>query len=169
MSSDSLKLRTLEKEDFDALIAIENDAQLWPFSLQTEPYSKEILWEYINAQNRDIYDVGQRRFVISNQDQNVLGFVDLFYFEPTHRRAGVGIVIREPYRNRGFAKRALFLLEELCINQYKMKNLYCNIGIDNHVSVRLFASCGYRRVGVKKAWNFFNGNFHDEYLYQKQL
>ena len=35
------------------------------------------------------------------------------------------------------------------------------------LSINLFESCGYKKIGLKKEWNYYENSFHGEYLYQK--
>jgi len=169
MSSPYIQLRSLQPNDFEVLVAVENNPNLWRYSNQNAPYSKEVLTAYIENQDRSIFEVKQQRFVITNPNQIPLGFIDLFDFEIVHKRAGVGIVVLEEYRNKGYAKISLSLLEEYAVNQLNVKNLYANVGAENKASIQLFSTAGFQRVGVKKNWNYYDGQFHDEYLFQKEI
>ena len=131
--------------------------------------STPFLNQFINQQKQDIFEVRQKRFVISNIQNKVLGFIDLFDYEPIHRRAGVGLFIIESFRNLGLGKQALNLLHIFTKKHLNIKNLFANVGKENSLSNRLFLSSGYRQVGLKTKWNFYEDAFHDEYLYQKTL
>jgi diamine N-acetyltransferase len=45
--------------------------------------------------------------------------------------------------------------------------LYAHIAVENNISIRLFERQGYDFVGTKKDWNFYDGKYHDESIYQK--
>jgi len=169
MNLKEIHLRALEPEDIDILEKVENDISYWNYSYQTEPLSIHTLKQFIAEQHRDIFEVRQKRFVISDIQKNVLGFIDLFDFEPIHRRAGVGLLILESYRRKGVGKQALILLSSYAQNQLNIKTLFANIAIENAASIQLFQSLDYSKAGHKKDWNFYDGCFHDEYLYLKQL
>jgi len=98
--------------------------------------------------------------------KNVLGFVDLFDFEPKHRRAGVGIFVLNAYRTKRVATKALQLMHAYVKEHLNLKNLYANIAKENSISIKLFAAAGYLEIGIKKDWNFYQGCFHDELFYQ---
>ena len=95
--------------------------------------------------------------------------MDLFDFEPLHRRAGVGIVIIDKFRDKGLGKIALDLLMNHSKKNLNINCLYANIAFENIASIGLFESSGFVKVGLKKSWNFYHNSFHDEYLYQKLL
>ena len=80
MNLESIFLRALEPRDLDVLFEIENENEFWKYSNRTEPFSKNVLRNYIEQQHQDIFEVKQKRFVLSDANSNVLGFVDLFDF-----------------------------------------------------------------------------------------
>ena len=95
MNENNLILRALEPSDLDFLYTLENDQALWSVSNTLIPFSKYTLSEYILHAKEDIYTAKQVRFVLSDQDQTPLGCIDLFDYDPIHRRAGVGVVIEK--------------------------------------------------------------------------
>jgi len=169
MKLERIFLRALEPEDLDVLLQLENDSSLWKYSNRTEPFSRDLLQKYIDQQEQDIFEVKQKRFVVSYPDQTPIGFVDLFDFEPLHRRAGIGVIIHPDHQGKGYAKRALELVEEFAKKQLNLHSLFANIAEENSASLKVFESCEFRRIAEKKEWNFYEGRFHDEYLYQKLL
>lgn len=154
MNLESIFLRALEPRDLDVLFEIENENEFWKYSNRTEPFSKNVLRNYIEQQHQDIFEVKQKRFVLSDANSNVLGFVDLFDFEPIHRRVGVGIVVHQTKRGLGLGKKGLMLLDLHCKTHLNIHCLYANIAAENKTSLRIFEHCGYEKVGIKKAWNF---------------
>ena len=169
MNLEGLHLRALEPDDLAVLEQVENDTVYWSYSNQTEPFSLYTLKQYITQQSQDIFEVRQKRFVISDAQKSVLGFIDLFDFEPIHRRAGVGIFVLNVYRTKGVATKALQLMHTYVKEHLNLKNLYANISMENSSSIKLFAGAGYVEIGIKKDWNFYQGCFHDELLYQIRL
>ena len=167
MSQDILTLRALEPGDIDVLLNIENDKEFWKYSNQREPFSRHLLELYIAQQQHDIFEIKQRRYILTDSSQKLLGIIDLFDFEPFHRRVGVGLIIISSERRKGMGKKALGLIELHCINNLNIHSLYANIAIENDASIAIFEFCGFQNVGIKKEWNFYEGSFHDEFLYQK--
>lgn len=161
-------LRALEPEDLDFLYRLENDETIWEVSETQAPYSRYVLKEYLKNSHKDIYEVKQLRLAISDYNEKVLGFIDLFDFNPKNKRAGVGIVVfEEGNRNKGVGTEALQLLVSYCFAKLGIHQLYANITEDNAASIQLFSNLGFERIGVKKDWNFTGGRFKNEILYQK--
>lgn len=161
-------LRALEPEDLEFLYTLENDAAVWEVSETLTPYSKFVLKEYLANSHKDIYEVRQLRLAICNTAHRVVGFIDLFDFDPKHRRAGVGIIILHPEdRRNGIGRESLNLLKDYAFGILDIHQLYANIGSENEPSIRLFTSLGFELVGVKKDWIFKGGSFQDELMFQK--
>lgn len=167
MMTDQLHLRALVAADIDFLFKIENDPSLWQVSNTRAPYSKALLEDYIAHAHEDIAMAKQQRFVLTNSAQVPLGLIDLYDYDALHCRAGVGIVIEEENRGKGWAKVALTLIEEIAFSHLQLHQLYAGVGADNVASLSLFEKAGYVQTAVKKDWNFYNNDYHDEVVFQK--
>ncbi len=161
-------LRALEPEDLEFVYDLENDENLWEISSTQTPYSKFLIKQYLENAHQDIYESKQLRLVICKNDNNeVLGFIDLYDFNPTHKRAGVGVVILSAQeRGQGYGSQALDLLINYGKTHLHLHQLYAGVSEDNLLSQRLFESKGFRLVGQKKDWTFVAGQYKNENLYQ---
>ena len=163
----NIYLRALEPEDLDFVYCIENDEQIWEMSNTQTPYSRFLIKQYLEHAHKDIYDAKQLRLVICSYDDAILGLIDLFDFNPTHRRAGVGILIAEEKdRGKGYGAEALELVIKYGATHLRLHQLYANISEDNMASISLFENQGFSKVGVKKDWNLVKNTYKDELLYQ---
>ena len=163
----NISLRAIEPEDLDFLFQIENNEIFWEVSHTQTPFSKFLLKQYIENCHLDIYEAKQLRLVIeesSNKQQ--IGLIDLFDFNPQHKRAGIGIVLHENYQHNGFASEALSILLNYSFTNLNLHQLFANIAIDNQKSISLFKKHNFKQVGVKKDWLFSKGDFKDELLFQ---
>lgn len=163
----NIYLRAIEPADLDHLYEWENDASSWPVSNTLAPFSKHVLQQYLDTAHLDIYSTRQLRLVICTYDDRAVGCIDLFDFDPNHRRAGVGILIAgEPDRQKGFASEALGLLIDYCFSTLHLRQLYCNILSDNEASIRLFKKHNFEITGTKKQWIRVGNEWRDEHLLQ---
>jgi diamine N-acetyltransferase len=167
MTGKNLHLRTLEPTDIDLLYGWENDRQIWPVSNTVTPFSRFILEQYILNSHQDIYTTKQLRLMIELSANNqTIGAVDLFDFDPGHQRVGLGILINKENRGKGYSKEALNLVIDYCFNTLMVHQIFCNIGSDNEISMKLFQSLGFEIVGNKRDWLHINNQWKDEYLLQ---
>ncbi|MFI3333525.1 MAG: GNAT family N-acetyltransferase [Rikenellaceae bacterium] len=163
-------LRAVEPTDIDCLYVWENDMDLWSVSGTVAPFSYHTLERFIDSQSVDIFASRQMRLMICESESGVaVGVLDMFEFDPIHRRAGVGILIASEFRGRGYATAALLAFERYVVEFLSMRLLWCNIEEDNVASISLFESVGYSRVGLKRDWNISAVGFKSEFMFQKLL
>lgn len=163
----NISLRAIEPEDLDFLFQIENNELFWEVSHTQTPFSKFLLKQYIENCHLDIYEAKQLRLVIEeSSNKQPIGLIDLFDFNPQHKRAGIGIVIHENYQHNGFASEALKILLNYSFTNLNLHQLFANIAIDNQKSISLFKKHHFKQVGIKKDWLFSKGDFKDELLFQ---
>ena len=118
--------------------------------------------------HRDIYDIKQLRLVITiASEKRAIGFIDLFDFEPKHKRVGLGIVIfSEEDRGKGFAFQALEVICKYVFSHLNVHQVYANITEDNKRSIELFKKAGFLESGVKRDWVFAHGGYKNELIFQ---
>lgn len=164
----NILLRALEPEDLDFLYQMENNEDFWKVSNTQVPFSRYLLKNYIEQSHLDIYQVKQLRLVIADiQTSKAIGMIDLFDFEPLHKRAGIGILIHPSEQQKGYASEALVLLINYSFSNLDVHQLYANITADNKASISLFEQQQFQRAGVKKDWIYNNNSYKDEILYQR--
>ena len=163
----SISLRALEPEDVEAMYRWENDPAVWGVSGTVAPFSREILRMFIEQQQYDTWRTHQLRLVIAlNEDSRAVGAVDLFDFDPLNRRAGVGVLVADGERGRGYASEALALLVEYARDVLMLNQLYCDIDTDNVACRALFAGCQFEECGVRRRWRLSADGWHDVVMLQ---
>lgn len=158
-------LRSVEIEDIEYMYRIENDTQNWSISSTTSPFSHYLLSRFVESQSRDIYANRELRLIITTGGERC-GIVDLFEFDPTNLRAGVGIVIDQDFRGLGLASDTLKILAKYCKEVLNLRQLWCSVASDNPASIALFENNGYLRCGVRREWLRRGDSFVDEIEYQ---
>ena len=164
----NISLRAPEPEDLDLLYLWENESAIWQVSGTLSPFSRYILKQYLENAGKDIYEVKQLRMMIQlKSNHRPVGAVDLFDFDPHHRRAGLGILIADPTdRRKGYAREALETMISYCFEVLHLHQIYCNIAAGNQPSIKLFQEAGFMECARKKDWLFTGGAFEDELLFQ---
>ena len=166
MKAHNIRLRALESADLELLYLWENDPEIWRVSETISPLSRERLAALIRDQVYDLYATRQMRLMIDVDDVAV-GCVDLFNFEPLHRRFGVGILIyAEEHRRKGYAREVIEQVKDYARNTLDLKQIWVNVDEDNPASIALFESCGFVLSARRKEWINRAGKFIDELEYQ---
>lgn len=168
-SQPKIRLRALEPSDLELLYLWENDPDVWRVSGTLAPISRERLARFIEEQNYDIYATRQMRLIIEAEGITI-GSLDIFDFDPTHRRFGIGILIYDKNnREKGYAKEAIMSAIDYGRNTLNLKQIWANIAIDNIASIALFESCGFKQSAHRREWINRGGEFIDELEYQLLL
>jgi len=169
MRSENLILRALEPSDIDQLYKWENNTALWHLSSTLTPFSRFALEQYVMNAGEDIYANKQLRLMIDLIDQGeqqLIGCIDLFDFDPVNMRAGIGIMIVEKEREKGYASEALGLMIDYAFNLLSLHQLYANVLCNNPASLELFKRKHFEIIGVKKEWIIIDNSWKDEYMLQ---
>ena len=168
MKYKEIRIRALEPEDLELLYRWENNESHWIISNTITPYSKYTLRRYLENSHRSIYETGQMRFMIDHIADNItIGTIDIFDFDPYHKRAGLGILIaNEDYRRRGYASMSLKCLIGYCFKTLQLHQLFCNILANNCESMDLFKKQGFVQAGIKRDWVKTSDGYLDEHLFQ---
>ena len=168
LKNKDIVLRAVEPEDLEILYRWENSTVLWYHGNTLAPYSKLVLRQYINdSLEMDIYQSKQLRLMIDLVDEKTtIGTIDLYDIDAHNRRAGIGILIDDDYRRRGFAKQALELMSNYAFDFLYLHQIYAYIAQSNTNSISLFQKAGYQSVGFLKDWLQRGEEFENVYFSQ---
>jgi Acetyltransferases, including N-acetylases of ribosomal proteins len=168
MKCGNIKLRALEPEDLELLYEWENNNSYWIISNTVAPFSKYTLKRYLENSHKNIFETTQLRLMIElAAEKKTIGTIDLFDFDPFHKRAGLGILIADDAeRRKGYASMALKCLINYCFTTLQLHQLYCNVLANNCESLDLFKKLGFVQSGVKKDWVNTSEGYFDEYMFQ---
>ncbi len=163
-----IRLRAIEPEDLELLYSWENNNSWWIISNTVAPFSRYTLKRYIRNSHKNIYETGQLRLMIELiKEKQTIGTIDIFDFDPFHKRAGIGILIAvEEQRRKGYATMALECLSDYCFRTLQLHQLWCNILANNRESIELFTKQGFVQIGIKKDWVKTAEGYLDEYMFQ---
>ncbi len=168
LENNALRLRAPEPEDMDLLYAWENDTSMWENGASIVPFSRYSIKQYLSDCKYDIFADKQLRLMVECRETGLCaGAVDLYDFDPFHRRAGVGILIDPAHRRHGYALQALSLLAEYAFRFLNLRQLYAIVSAHNGASAKLFAKAGYRQTGVLEQWLSDGNSFRDALVMQK--
>jgi diamine N-acetyltransferase len=163
-----LSIRSIKASDLDFLIQIENNPISWEVSNVREPFSKEVLKQYV-AEPQDIYRDKQLRLVLEEEGKQ-LGFIDFFEFDDFHERAGIGLVISPESQGKGYGTIGLQMALKFAKNELALHTLQAHILEDNKTSIFVFEKVGFTKCGELKNWHLApNGERKNTLVFQIEL
>ena len=160
-------LRAIEPEDLDLLYRIENDRSLWNVGTSNVPYSRYTLHDYIANASDDIYADRQVRMMVENEAGTIVGIVDIVNFDPSNRRAEVGLIILYDYRRQGYGSSVLSVIADYAVSALHLHQLFAFIDTSNEASVRLFKRMHYQASSVIKDWLYDGREYRDVVMLQR--
>ncbi|MCK9270388.1 MAG: GNAT family protein [Bacteroidales bacterium] len=167
LTGQNIYLRAPEPEDIEKLYQWENDPAVWHLSNTLAPYSRFDIEQYVLTAARDLLSVRQLRLMIVLRENNqAIGAIDLFEYDPLHRRAGTGILLDSTEQNKGYGTEALRLLIDYCFEILNLHQIYASITTDNTTSIKMFEKQGFVKTGTKRHWLLQNDEWKDEQFYQ---
>ncbi len=153
LHNQTLSLRALEPTDLDWLYDLENDTALWLPTNTPAPFSRQILYDYLQQYTGDIYTTRQLRLAIEiTADNTPVGTVDLFDLDPLNNRAEAGLYISPEHRGKGYGQAAIQLLCEYAERHLGLAQVYAFIATGNAACLAAFEACGFTRAGVLRHW-----------------
>lgn len=160
-------IRAMEPSDVDVLFRWENDPQQWrDGGANCRPLSRADIQAFIDNSSMDIYQERQMRLMICNVNDEPVGCVDLFDFDPFSMHAYIGILVVKSCRNQGYAAYAIDWMSRYAFDVLGMKSLCATMLSSNEISRRLFERCGFQYVGTRKQWYRIGDMMYDELIYQ---
>lgn len=169
LANKNITLRAPEPEDLEVFYKWENDTSLWSYGSTITPFSRYMLKEYIASGGGDFYQTRQLRLMIVNKaDQSTVGMIDLFDFDPFHRRAALGILIDPAHQRQGFALQALTLLDAYAFRFLGIHMLFVHVPQCNEASIRLFEKAGFEDKGILSDWIRIEDQYEDVLIMQKR-
>lgn len=159
-------LRAMEPEDLDLLYQIENDTKLWNIGLTNVPYSRYVLHDYIATSSGDIYTDKQVRLIIENEERQTIGLVDIMNFNPQNRRAEMGIVVQEAFRQKGYGKDAIQKVMRYAKEVLHLHQLYVVVNSSQKLTIGLFLRMGFKETCQLTDWLYDGEVYHDATLLQ---
>ena len=169
LESKTIKLRALEPADVDLLYDWENDSSIWHLSNTLAPFSRFALEQYVMNSHEDLFTTKQLRLMIdliTNEETRTVGCVDLFDFDPVNKRAGLGILIINEEREKGYASEALDIITNYAFTRLLLHQLYSNVMVGQQASLDLFKKKKFEIIGIKKQWLLVENEWVDEYILQ---
>lgn len=167
LEDDVIRLRALEPEDLPLLYKWENDTSLWNAGSGIAPFSRKILWDYIENYSPDIYAARQLRLMIEvKATGEAVGTVDLYDFDPHNKRAGIGLLVDSLHAGKGYGSRALALMVVYARKFIGMHQLWAIVAVDNAPSLATFRKCGFKICGRLRSWLRRESSYADAYSLQ---
>ena len=160
-------IRAYKDHDFETLEKIRNNFELQYLLLANpKPNTKLRVLQWIENKTAGVNSVF---FVISNDKDDTIGYVQAAELDFLNRNCYFGVAIAEKWRGKGVFTKAVLLLEEYLKNTFNIKKVIGELLISNVTSIKALEKTGYYKVGLRKEHFYYKLAFHDVCIVEKIL
>jgi len=162
---DRVRLRAVEPDDADALLAADEDGEgsrsgwrVWP------PRSRWEVEEWIRQRAGD--DGDEVHLVVEAIDsKEVVGTLNTQQCDPAAGTFGYGVTIWPWHRRQGYASDAVVIVLRYLFGERRYQK--CTVGVldTNDASVALHRALGFTEEGRLRRVHFRAGRYHDEIVF----
>lgn len=107
-------------------------------------------------------DDGYLMSIISLDNDEVIGNIELHDINYVHRCATLGIMIGEnENRSKGYGTEAICLLLDFAFNYLNLNNVSLTVLECNHRAIRCYQKVGFKEYGRRRMCRYINGKYYD--------
>ena len=100
--------------------------------------------------------------IIKNEDDKLIGNIELQDVNHTDRRATLGILIGEAdERNKGYGTEAINLILDFAFNYLNMNSVNLTLIAVNDRAKRCYEKVGFKEFGRQREAKYVNGKYYD--------
>lgn len=167
LESEKVFLSPIEETDVSVLREIKNQEFVRNFMSSCLPQTDDDVLSDIKATKAS----GSPYFLIFKSDwrllekEDVIGYVKLEILSSIIRASEIHIAIMEQHTRHGYGKEVINLITDYAFKDLNLHSVRALIREKNYASQKAFESQGYQRVGTLPEWSYYDGGFHDCYIY----
>jgi len=160
LQTENLKFKHQGLQHIKHMVKWFNDESLSKYMDSPEAvYSETDLIEGFTEATKD------KCFIFSH-DKKRVGYCSIYDIDYKARKAEVSVLIGEKeFHGKGFGKEATAFMIRYAFEYLKLNSLFATITELNVPSIKTFEKCGFKRIGVRRDYEFINGKFEDEILF----
>ncbi|WP_423064263.1 GNAT family N-acetyltransferase [Candidiatus Paracoxiella cheracis] len=108
---------------------------------------------------KHIHDQYERRFIIKDDQNEKLGFVELTEIDFIHRRCEFAIIISPGQSGKGYATAATKLALKYAFNVLNLHKVYLIVDQHNEAAIHIYEKCGFHEEGRLIDEFYTNGEY----------
>lgn len=167
LEGEGIFLSPIEETDVSVLLKMQNEKFIRDMMSSCLPRT----FEDIKADIVNTKKSGSPYFLIFKKSEKpekeevAIGYVKLEILSSIIRASEIHIAITEKYTGKGYGKQVIRLLTDYAFDCLNLHSVRALIREKNYASQKAFESQGYRHVGTLPEWSFYDGGYHDCYIY----
>lgn len=161
-----IRLREAKLSDEEELLRISNDEEVMKYygmnhSPNIEGAKKEILWYRSLLANNE----GARWVIADKENNQYIGDIGVFHFEPTHNRLEIGFKLAKEYWNKGIMGACIQKTLQFAFLEKKYNRVEALVDPRNIGCQLTLKKNGFQLEGILREYEFERGHYVDLQLY----
>jgi RimJ/RimL family protein N-acetyltransferase len=161
---ESVRLRRLELQDADAIMAYWNQYELRQYLPTPLPTSSDDMLQYIKLVNEAFSKRSKFTFGIESKDDSTLiGIIDLANISWMSRNGEISVfaVFDPDYRGKGYGKDALIVILDMAFSVLNLHTVYLWVASFNDRAIGFYEGVGFKTQGKLRELAFRDGQHYD--------
>jgi len=142
MQHNDIWLRPLEKTDLLQVHRWSNSIGMMRYWFE-EPY--ESLDELEELYLKHIHDQSERRFIITNNNQETIGLMELTEINFIHRKAELSILVDQEFQGKGYGMQAIKKILNHAFQVLNLHKIYLMVDERNKKAIYLYEKTGFSK------------------------
>ncbi|MHC5229801.1 GNAT family N-acetyltransferase [Enterococcus sp. LJL99] len=162
LSGEKVTLKSIQENEIEKLLAIENESQLRVFGDDDIPYpfSKEALTKFLQVEAPN-----QVFGIYLNEDDRLVGNIAIYNVNQQNLNCEIGLVISELHQGKGLGSEATQIVIDFIFNYLPMQKIKLDVFSFNKSAISLYRKMGFKHEGTLRNELFRFGNFQDMELF----
>ncbi len=164
LTTNRLVLRAMSTADIDAFIEMRSDPetmQFIPSPLIKDAHSAICWMKEVAEQTKQ--GTCLHWAITSRINSAFMGTCGLFHWQPLHRRAETGYMIKKEFRKSGIATEAMQSLLDYGFQALDLHSIHASVMCRNEASLLLLRKLGFQLEVVRREATFWQDNWCTEY------
>ncbi len=167
LKSNLLTLRAWSESDIKDIQALKNDIPMQLELMGTpKPNSENSIAKWLKNKDEDDSLVF---FVIVNQQEHVVGYIQLSDIDKFNYFGYLGICIDKNYWGEGYAQESFYLLTEYAINILNLRKILLYVNSENLRAISFYNKIGFTKVGLLKEHQLVSKKWQDVLLMEMKI
>ncbi len=166
LETENYRLRGLREDDASELFMFMRDRNTMKF-ITPEPVKSETdMWQEIQAQLENFAKRIELPWVIEGRENGeVIGKFSLHKLSIWHRKAELGVIIRDAYQNTGVVTEVLEQVLHYAFDTLELNRIVGDIFAENEGSEKLLKKYGFKEEGTMRQTDFDGKRYHDTVVF----
>ena len=170
MKGEKISLGLLLEEDAEFLYENFNDMEVKKYMIFSDKFfsineEKEFIENQYNSSKNYKYTFA----IVENETSKICGLISLFVNDIIAKVGGIGYWISKEFWGKGYTSEAVQLILEFGKKTLNLRKVVVHVYSPNIGSQKVLEKNGFKLVGKLKENAWKNGEYVDEFIYEKFL